>query len=434
MDAARSTHPELDAVLLAARALHPGGVDLTLDRIGRLLVRLGSPHLALPPVFHVAGTNGKGSTVAFLRAMLEAAGLRVHVYTSPHLVRFNERFRLAGTLIGDAHLADVIGEVLRANGGEAISFFEVTTAAAFLAFAREPADAVMLEVGLGGRLDATNIVPEPAVTGIAQLGLDHQQWLGTSILQIAGEKAAIAKSGAPMVHGKYPRTVAARVAEVAGVAGAKLHPRGTDWDAAAYKGALHYRDGHGLLTLPLPRLAGPHQLDNAALAVAMVRHQSAVPVPEAAIRAGLGWVEWPARLQRLASVPWGLPEGSELWLDGGHNAPAARALAEMFKGHSLAKRPFHLVTGLLDTKDADGFLKAFTGRVTAVHPVPIPGAASHTPEHLAAAARAAGLVARPAPSVRAALGGICGEAPVVLIAGSLHLAGAVLAEAGLVPD
>ena len=437
MDAARSTHPELDALLLASRALHSGGVDLTLDRIGRLLVRLGSPHLALPPVFHVAGTNGKGSTVAFLRAMLEAAGLRVHVYTSPHLVRFNERFRLAGTLIGDAQLADTIGEVLRANAGAAISFFEVTTAVAFLAFAREPADAVILEVGLGGRLDATNVVPEPAMTAIAQLGLDHQQWLGTSILQIAGEKAAIAKTGVPMVHAKYPRTVAARVAEVAGVAGARLYPRGTDWDAAAYRDQLHYRDSNGLLTLPLPRLAGPHQLDNAALAVAMVRHQAAVAVPEAAIRAGLGWVEWPARLQHLDPGKWGLPEGSELWLDGGHNAPAARALAEMFKGHSLARRPLHLVAGMLDTKDAEAFFKAFTGRVTAAHPVPIPGHAAHSTEHLTAAARGAGLVARPAASVAAALGSIGaggGEPPVVLIAGSLHLAGAVLAEAGLVPD
>ena len=438
MDAARSPDPALDAALLAARALHPGGVDLTLDRIHRLLVRLGSPHLALPSVFHVAGTNGKGSTVAFLRAMLEAAGHRVHVYTSPHLVRFNERFRLAGTLIADGYLADLIAEVLRANAAEPISFYEVTTAAAFLAFARQPAAAVILEVGLGGRLDATNVVPEPAVTGIAQLGFDHQQWLGTTILQIAAEKAAIAKPGVPMVHAKYPRAVAARVAEVAGVAGALVHPRGTDWDAAPYQGQLHYRDAQGLLTLPQPRLAGPHQLDNAALAVAMLRHQSVVPVPEAAIRAGLGWVEWPARLQRLDATPLGrlLSPGSELWLDGGHNAPAARALVEAFKTHDLAARPFHLVTGLLDTKDAAAFLKAFSGRVTAVHPVPIPGHVAHDPAGLATAARGAGLVAQSATSVRDAITGIAAEggAPVVLIAGSLHLAGLVLAEAGIVPD
>lgn len=438
MDAARSPDPALDAALLAARALHPGGVDLTLDRIARLLVRLGSPHLALAPVFHVAGTNGKGSTVAFLRAMLEAAGHRVHVYTSPHLVRFNERFRLSGKLIEDGHLADLIDEVLRANAGEAISFYEVTTAAAFLAFARQPADAVILEVGLGGRLDATNVVPEPAMTGIAQLGLDHQQWLGNTILQIAYEKASIAKPGVPMVHAKYPRAVAARVAEVAGVAGAVLHPRGTDWDAAPYQGHLHYRDAHGLLTLPQPRLAGPHQLDNAALAVAMLRHQRAVTVPEAAMRAGLGWVEWPARLQRLDATSLGalLSPGSELWLDGGHNAPAARALVDAFKAHDLGARAFHLVTGLLETKDAAAFLKAFAGRVTAVHPVPIAGSAAHDPADLAIAARGAGLIAHPATSVRDALTAVAAEGgtPVVLIAGSLHLAGLVLAEAGIVPD
>ena len=439
MDAARSTHPGLDAALLAARDLHPGGVDLTLDRIARLLVRLGSPHLALPPVFHVAGTNGKGSTVAFLRAMLEASGRRVHVYTSPHLVRFNERFRLAGTLIADDALADLVREVLAVNAGQPISFFEVTTAAAFLAFARASADAVLLEVGLGGRLDATNVVPEPVMTGIAQLGLDHQQWLGNSILAIAAEKAAIAKPGVPLVHAKYPRTVAARVAEVAGVAGAVLHPRGTDWDAAPYKGQLHFRDADGLLTLPVPRLAGPHQLDNAALAVAMLRHQRTLPVAESAIRAGLGWAEWPARLQRLAPDALGvaLPGGSELWLDGGHNAPAARALADAFKAHDLGARPFHLVTGLLETKDSEAFFKAFTGRVTAAWTVPIAGHAAHDPALLAAHARAAGLRAVPRANVPDALTAIAAEtgaAPVVLITGSLHLAGEVLALAGLMPD
>ena len=438
LDTARSADPALDAALAKVHALFTGQIDLSLDRLHRLLVELGSPHLALPPVFHVAGTNGKGSTVAYLRACLEASGRRVHTYTSPHLVRFNERIRLAGTLIEDAPLTALIDEVLAVNGAQPITFFEFTTAAALLAYARSPADAVILEVGMGGRLDPTNVIPEPVMTGIAQLGLDHTQWLGPTILDIAREKAGIAKPGVPMVHARYPRTVAARVAEVAGVAGAKLHPRGLDWDAAAYEDQLHYRDAHGLVTLPLPRLAGPHQLDNAALAVAMLRHQTAVPVPEAALRAGLGWAEWPARLQRLDTTALGalLPPGAELWLDGGHNPAAARALAETFKAHDLAERPFHLIAGMLPTKDGEAFFKAFTARATAAWTVPIPDSTHHAPDLLAQWARAAGLRAAPAVSVPAALYAIAAEtgpAPVVLIAGSLHLAGAVLAEAGLVP-
>ena len=438
IDTARSTDPALDTALARVQALFTGQIDLSLDRLHRLLVQLGSPHLALPPVFHVAGTNGKGSTVAYLRACLEASGRRVHTYTSPHLVRFNERIRLAGALIEDAPLTALIDEVLTVNGPQPITFFEFTTAAALLAYARTPADAVILEVGMGGRLDPTNVVPEPVMTGMAQLGLDHQQWLGPTILDIAREKAGIAKPGVPLVHARYPRTVAARVAEVAGVAGAKLHPRGTDWDAAAYKDQLHYRDAHGLVTLPMPRLAGPHQLDNAALAVAMLRHQTTLPVPEAALRAGLGWAEWPARLQRLDGTALGalLPRGSELWLDGGHNPAAARALVEAFKRHDLAERPFHLVTGMLPTKDGETFLKAFSGRTTAVWTVPIPDHTHHDAALLAGWARAAGLCAAVAGSVEASLRAIAAEtgaAPVVLIAGSLHLAGCVLAEAGLFP-
>jgi len=438
LDTARSTDPALDAALARVHALFTGQIDLSLDRLHRLLVQLGSPHLALPPVFHIAGTNGKGSTVAYLRACLEASGRRVHTYTSPHLVRFNERIRLAGTLIEDAPLTALIDEVLAVNGPQPITFFEFTTAAALLAYARTPADVVILEVGMGGRLDPTNVIPEPAMTGIAQLGLDHTQWLGPTILDIAREKAGIAKPGVPMVHARYPRTVAARVAEVAGVAGARLHPRGTDWDAAAYQDHLHYRDVHGLVTLPLPRLAGAHQLDNAALAIAMLRHQSAIHVPEAALRAGLGWAEWPARLQRLDTTPLGqrLPPGSQIWLDGGHNPAAARAVAETFKGHDLTERPFHLITGMLPTKDGEAFFKAFTSRVTAAWTVPIPDSTHHDPLALARWARAAGLRAAACASVPAALQAIAAEigpAPVVLIAGSLHLAGAVLAEAGLRP-
>jgi dihydrofolate synthase/folylpolyglutamate synthase len=439
VEAARSDNPVLDALLAAAFRLHPATIDLGLARLERLLVRLGNPHLKLPPVFHVAGTNGKGSTAAFLRAGLEASGRRVHVYTSPHLVRFNERIRLGGSLIDDATLITTLRDVLDANGTATITFFELTTAAAFLAFARSPADAAVIEVGMGGRLDATNLVV-PTVTGIAALGLDHQQWLGNSILDIAAEKAGIAKRDVPMVLSRYPKTVTARIAEVAGVAGARLLIRGDDWDAAVYEGALHLRDARGKLALPLPRLAGAHQLDNAALAVAMLRAQDAVPVPDAAVRASMGWAEWPARLQKLdhGALTTRLPAGSELWLDGGHNPSAARAIADAFRGHPLADRPFYLVAGMLEAKDAGGFFKPFAGRATAVYAVPIAGHASHTPEVLVARAREAGLPGIVAGDVAEALAAISrgadrGRPPVVLVTGSLHLAGTVLAANGQPP-
>ena len=434
MEAARSDNPVLDALLAAAFRLHPATIDLGLVRLERLLARLGNPHHKLPPVFHVAGTNGKGSTAAFLRAGLEASGRRVHVYTSPHLVRFNERIRLAGSLIDDDTLITTLRDVLDVNASGAITFFELTTAVAFLAFARTPADAAVIEVGMGGRLDATNVVA-PAVTGIAALGLDHQQWLGNSILDIAGEKAGIAKRGVPLVVSRYPKTVTARIAEVAGVAGAKLAIRGDDWDAAVYEGALHYRDGHGKVALPLPRLAGAHQLDNAALAVAMLRHQHAQAVPDAALRAGMGWAEWPARLQKLGPGPLvaRLPADAEVWLDGGHNPSAARAIADAFRGHPLTERPFYLVVGMLDTKDAGGFFKPFAGRATAVYTVPIAGHASYPPEVLVARAREAGLPGTASASVADALtaiarGGDRARPPVVLVVGSLHLSGTVLAD------
>lgn len=439
MEAARSDNPVLDALLAAAFKLHPATIDLALGRLERLLVRLGNPHLKLPPVLHVAGTNGKGSTVAFLRAGLEASGRRVHVYTSPHLVRFNERIRLGGAIIDDATLITTLRDVLDVNGSAAITFFELTTAVAFLAFARAPADAAVIEVGMGGRFDATNVVA-PVVTGIAALGLDHQQWLGHSILDIAGEKAGIAKRGVPLLLSRYPKTVTARIAEVAGLAGAKLRIRGDDWDAALYEGALQYHDIDGKLTLPLPRLAGAHQFDNAALAVAMLRHQNAVPVPDSALRAAMGWAEWPARLQRLERGPLvtTLPAGSEAWLDGGHNPAAGRVIADAFRGHPLAERPFYLVVGMLDTKDAGGFLKPFAGRATAVYAVPIPGHAAHSGEVIVARAKETGLPGVAVASVAEALSVIAKGAdrarpPVVLITGSLHLAGEVLAANGQSP-
>jgi len=441
MEAAHSDNPVLDALLAAAFKLHPAEIDLGLERLERLLKRLGHPERKLPPVFHVAGTNGKGSTCAFLRACIEASGQRVHVYTSPHLVRFNERIRLAGSLIDDATLITTLRDVLDANGTATITFFELTTAAAFLAFSRVAADACILEVGMGGRLDATNVIAAPVVCGIAQLGLDHQAWLGNSILDIAREKAGIAKRGVPLVCARYPKTVTGRIAEVAGLAGARLLTRGDEWDAALYEDGLHYRDVAGKLSLPLPRLQGAHQLDNAALAVAMLRAQHAVAVPEAALRAGMGWAEWPARLQRLDRGPLlgRLPAGSELWLDGGHNPAAPRVIADAFRSHPLTERPFYLVAGILITKDAPGFFKAFAGRVTATYTVPIAGHEAHPPEQLARDATAAGLAGQSAASIADALGTIAkgsdrSRPPVVLITGSLHLAGAALAENGQTPE
>ena len=441
MERARSDDPVLDALLQAAFALHPMEIDLSLERLERLLSRLGNPQNKLPPVFHVAGTNGKGSTCAFLRACLEASGRRVHVYTSPHLIRFNERFRIAGKVIEDEALAELLREILARNAGQPITFFELTTALAFLAFAREPADACIIEVGLGGRMDATNIIEAPLITGIAQLGLDHQQWLGSTILEIAREKAGIAKKGVPMVASRYPKAVTARIAEVAGVIGAPLHIRGDDWDAVNYEGALQYRDAAGRLTLPLPRLAGPHQLDNAALAVAMLRAQSLLPnglaIPEGALRAGMGWAEWPARLQRLDPGPLlaRLPADSVLWIDGGHNPAAGRALAEAFRGHVLEERPFYLVVGMLAVKDAAGFLKAFSGRATAVYTVQVPGHDCHSPEDLARVAGEVGLPGVASTDTGAALSEIARGAdrarpPVVLVTGSLYVAGDALKRNG----
>ncbi|HMC91926.1 MAG TPA: folylpolyglutamate synthase/dihydrofolate synthase family protein, partial [Allosphingosinicella sp.] len=384
MDRAVSSDPAVQRQLDRLGTLSPGVDTLGLERIAALLARLGSPERALPPVLHVAGTNGKGSTCAYLRAAVEAAGLKAHVYTSPHLVRFNERIRLAGTLIDDAALAALLEEVLDAADGIAPSFFEATTAAAFLAFARTPADAAIVEVGLGGRLDATNVIPAPAACGIAQLGLDHQQFLGHRIEGIAAEKAGIAKRGAPLLTQHYPDALANRVGEAAAAAGARWIPRGRGWDATVAKQKLDYSDARGTLQLPLPRLPGAHQASNAALAVAMLRHQDAVRVPASALKAAMGWAEWPGRLQRLGPGPLSalLPEGAELWLDGGHNPAAARAIADHFRAHVPAGRPFHLVFGLLANKDAQGVLKAFAGRQLTLHAVPVPYHAHHAPADL----------------------------------------------------
>ncbi len=428
-DSARSSHPGVQHQLDRLAALSPGGDRLGLERITALLDRLGRPQDRLPPVFHVAGTNGKGSTCAFLRAALEAAGHRVHVFTSPHLVRFNERIRLAGRLIDDELLAALLAEVLDASSGIEPSFFEASTAAAFLGFSRVPADALVLEVGMGGRLDATNVVERPAACGIAALGLDHQQWLGPTITAIAGEKAGIARRGVPLLTERYQRPAAERIGAVAAAAGAQWLPRGQRWDATPAGDHLLYRDPAGELSLPPPRLPGRHQAMNAALAIAMLRHQGEVHVPDAALTAALNWTEWPARMQRLAAGP--LVRDREVWLDGAHNANAAGTLAQTAR--QVLGRPFHLVFASLRTKDPEAMLSAFTGLAEQVGCVSIPQHDCFAPDELAELARRLGFDACAYPDVPAALAALPTDQP-TLVMGSLYLAGEVLRLNDQAPD
>jgi dihydrofolate synthase/folylpolyglutamate synthase len=440
MDSASSSAPAVQRQLDRLWSLSPGTDILGLERITALLARLGDPHLRLPPVLHVAGTNGKGSTCAFLRAAIEASGLTAHVYSSPHLVRFNERIRLAGTLIDDDALAALLEEVLDHADGIGASFFEVTTAAAFLAFARTPADACVIEVGLGGRLDATNVV-RPIVTGIAQLGIDHQSFLGNSVEDIAGEKAGIAKPGVPLVTMHYAASVTDRVTRVASAAGAPIAALGTAWHFEIGGDRLHYADAHGTLEAPVPRLPGPHQPGNFALAIAMLRHQRALQLPAAAIADAAERATWPARMQRLASGPLTalLPEGSELWLDGGHNAGSAAAISAAIRERASG-RPLHLVLGMLANKDAAGLLAPFAFLADGLVAVPVPAHEHHDPAELSRIARRLGIAsADTASDVPSALQRIARHAdprtaPVVLILGSLYLAGDVLAANGELPD
>ena len=434
-DHAHSDDPAVQTQLNRLTMLSPGRDVLGLERISALMERLGNPHQNLPPVFHVAGTNGKGSTCAFLRAALEAAGKAVHVYSSPHLVRFNERIRVAGKLIDDATLAPLLSEVLDKSEDIQPSFFEATTAVAFLAFARTPADAAVIEVGLGGRLDATNVIEHPAVCGIAQLGIDHENFLldpdnGPDLPpleRIAFEKAGIAKTGVPLVTMAYSAPVAAQIERIAAEKCCSFYPKGGVWDAVTYNGNLHYKDRGGKLKLPLPAMHGAHQAENAALAVAMIRHQSAVDVPEAAIKAGVGWAHWPARLQRLARGP--LVGTREVWLDGGHNEAAGSTIAAFLKERG---QPFHLITGMLANKDARGLLEHFRGLTTRFTAVPVPGHPCHAPEELAAIARDLGMESDTAGSIEEAL--VRADLPVTLFLVSLYLAGAVLRANNQVPD
>lgn len=431
-----------DAILQRLTRLHPKAIDLSLGRMHTLLERLGHPERRLPPVFHVAGTNGKGSTAAYLRAMLEAAGKRVHVYTSPHLVRFHERIRLCGELISDDALQILLDECERAAGDTPITFFEITTAAALTAFARVPADALVLEVGLGGRLDATNVIGAPLVSIITPVDFDHQHFLGNTIEAIAGEKAGIIKTGAPVVIGPQMDAALQTILAEAERAGVAAIVWGQDYAAHEEHGRMVFQDAGGVMDLPLPKLAGAHQIQNAAIATAALKAQTLLHVPDAAIEKGLQTVAWPARMQRLTYGPLldDIPEGAELWLDGGHNPHAGAAVAATLADlEERRPRPLYLIAAMLNTKDPAGYFLHFRGLARHVSTVSIPG----EPNALGAgalydAARAAGLDADPAEDIGDALDQIGARVqldddetpPRILICGSLYLAGQVLAQNG----
>jgi dihydrofolate synthase/folylpolyglutamate synthase len=420
-----------DQVLERLSRLHPKLIDLSLGRVERLLAALDNPQDKLPPVIHVAGTNGKGSTIAILRACLEAGGYRVHAYISPHLVRFHERIRLAGKLIAEEELIALLEECERANDGIPITYFEITTAAAFLAFARTPGDVVLLETGLGGRLDATNVVRRPAVTAITPISLDHQAFLGDTIAQIAGEKAGILKPGVPAVVGPQPEEAEAVIEARAVELGAPLSRWQSDWRCIAGGAGMRFTSEHWRLDLPMPSLPGAHQIANSGTAIACLEQLRSLPLPSETVASGLGRIEWPARLQRLTRGPLVelLPTGWELWLDGGHNPGAGAVLAEFIAGWH--DRPLYLVVGMLNTKDSAGFLGPLAPHAQALSAVTIPGEQNPLPaEAIATAAHSVGLVASTATSVDSALKDFSSRSPLgrILICGSLHLAGKVLAE------
>jgi dihydrofolate synthase/folylpolyglutamate synthase len=416
-----------DAILQRMMALHPKVIDLTLDRVWRLLAALGHPERDLPPVVHIAGTNGKGSTQAMIRAGMEAEGKRVHAYTSPHLARFHERIRLAGRLIDEDALSAVLDECYSANGGAPITYFEITTCAAFLAFARMPADYCLLEVGLGGRLDATNVVDHPALCVITPVSLDHQQFLGDTVALIAGEKAGILKRGVPCIVGPQMDEGMAAIEYRAQRLSAPLIAQGQDWHSFEERGRLIYQDETGLLDLPLPNLPGPHQIDNAGAALAALR---ALGFGERAFEGAVTRAEWPARMQRLRHGPLAdSAPGVELWLDGGHNPSAGHAIAATLA--RLPKRPTWAICGMLSTKDVRGFMAPLAPMLEGLIAVAVPGEGATLPaEATAEAAKGAGITATIGADVAAALAHIARIDPKarVLICGSLYLAGSVLRE------
>jgi dihydrofolate synthase / folylpolyglutamate synthase len=416
-----------DAILTRLLQLHPKIIDLSLERMEHILARLGHPEQKLPPVIHVAGTNGKGSCVAYLRAIIEAAGFKCHCYTSPHLVKFHERIRIAGTLIAEDELSALLEECEAANGQEPITFFEVTTAAALLAFSRRPADYLILEVGLGGRLDATNVIARPQAACITSIGLDHQQYLGDTLQLIAAEKAGILKRGAPGIIGRMPQAARGAIEDVADKTQVSLTIADQDWQAYEQHGRMVFQDEGGLLDLPLPNLAGAHQVQNAGNAIATIRALRDSRIREAAIARGITTAEWPARMQRLGAGALS-QSGSEIWLDGGHNADAGVMLAEAFQ--ALPKRPLVIVWGMLNTKDAGAFLKPLALVAKACVTLTIPDELNAIPaQSLAKTAASWGLKTEVAVSIADALQKAARmfEHPRILICGSLYLAGHVLA-------
>jgi len=418
-----------DIILDRMMSLHPKIIDLTLGRVWRLLAALDHPETKLPPVIHIAGTNGKGSVQSMFRAGFEGAGQTVHAYTSPHLVQFHERIRVAGDLIGEAALTAVLDECYTANGGETITYFEITTVAAILAFARTPADWTLLEVGLGGRLDATNVVDKPALSVITPISIDHQQYLGDTLAEIAGEKAGILKPGVPCVVSRQMDEARDVIEDRAQKVGAPLLIEGQDWQAYEERGRLIVEDGQGLVDLPLPNLIGPHQIGNAGTAVVGLR---TLGMGEDAAVGAVTNAYWPARMQRLTKGPLidALPNG-EIWLDGGHNVAAGKALANHLSG--LAERETWLIAGMLNTKDARGFFAPLAPQFMGGLTVDIPGEAAAIPaDDLANQATDAGLPSNPVNSVESAIKIIAGKSDRarVLICGSLYLAGKVLATSG----
>lgn len=444
MSGQKSANNPTDALIERLGALHPKKIDLSLGRLEKLLDRLGNPERKLPPTIHVAGTNGKGSTVAFLRAILEAAGKGVHVYTSPSLVRFHERIRLAqkggSRIVDDERLLKALSAAEKMNDGDEITFFEITTAAALLLFAQESADILLLETGLGGRLDATNVIEKPLASVITPISIDHTEHLGLTLEAIAGEKAGILKRGAPAIIARQeagPLKVLERTAAKLGI---KTFISGEQWNAHEERSRLVYSDEDGLLDLPRPRLIGRHQIENAGTAIATLRVLGDLKIPAAAFEQGISRADWPARMQRLGTgkLIGLLPQGAELWLDGGHNVAGAMAVtASLAELEERVPRPLILVAGMLATKDSEGFLACFKGLARELFAVPVPGETSRKPEEIAAAAEIAGLKGTATAGVEDALKKIAAlplEAPPrVLITGSLYLAGEVLALNGTPP-
>ncbi len=418
-----------DAVLTRMMTLHPKVIDLTLDRVHRLLAALGNPERRVPPVIHLAGTNGKGSTQAMIRAGLEASGAAVHAYTSPHLARFHERIRIAGELISELDLTALLDECVAANGPDEITFFEITTCAAFLAFSRTPADFTLLEVGLGGRLDATNVVENPALTIITPVSVDHQQYLGDTLPEIAGEKAGIIKRGVPVIVGPQSPEGLAVIEAKAARMGAPVLAYGQHWSVHEDRGRLIFQDETGLLDLPLPNLPGPHQIENAGAALAALRFLGR---DETACEAAVTRAVWPARMQRLRHGPLvDLASKAEIWLDGGHNPAGAKAVAAtLARMHS---RETHLVCGMLNTKDVAGYMRPLAPHIRHLHAVSIPNEKNTLPADTTRdAARAVGIDATSAHSVAGAITTIAAHTPEarILICGSLYLAGTILQENG----